>query len=115
MLSQTYRQSSDASNQRALASDPGNTLLWHQNLHRLEAEAVRDTALTIAGTINPRMSGRGFFPHLGGEVLAGQSRPGLDWDASSDAEQSRRSIYAYVRRTMAVPLFEAFDYSNTTS
>jgi hypothetical protein len=34
---------------------------------------------------------------------------------SSDVEQSRRSVYAYVRRTMAVPLLESFDYSNTTS
>src|SRR6185436_12098244 len=61
------------------------------------------------------MGGRGFFPHLSGEVLAGQSRPGLDWEISTPEEQSRRSLYAYVRRTMSVPMLDAFDYSNTTS
>ena len=115
MLSQAYRQSSRADNERALAADPANNLLWRQNLRRLEAEAVRDTMLSVAGTLNPQMAGRGFFPHLGGEVLAGQSRPGLDWEVSDEAEKSRRSIYAYVRRTMAIPLLENFDYSNTTS
>jgi Protein of unknown function (DUF1553) len=115
MLSQTYRQSSRVDNERALEVDPGNNLLWRQNLRRLEAEAVRDAVLSIAGSLNLQMGGRGFFPHLGGEVLAGQSRPGLDWEVSTDAEQSRRSIYAFVRRTMAVPLLEGFDYSNTTS
>src|SRR6185436_4228546 len=61
------------------------------------------------------MGGRGFFPHLSGEVLAGQSRPGLDWEISTPEEQSRRSLYVYVCRTMSVPMLDAFDYSNTTS
>jgi cytochrome c553 len=115
MLSQTYRQSSRADNPVALAADPANDLLWRQNLRRIEAEAVRDSLLSIAGTLNPAMGGRGFFPHLGGEVLAGQSRPGLDWELSDEVEQTRRSVYVYVRRTMAIPLLENLDYSNTTS
>src|SRR5258708_29045742 len=61
------------------------------------------------------MGGRGFFPHLGAEVLAGASRPGLDWELSTPEEQSRRSLYAYIRRTMLVPALDNFDYSNTTS
>jgi hypothetical protein len=115
MLSQTYRQSSKADRAEGFAADPGNDLLWHQNLRRLEAEAVRDSVLCVTGSLNPVMGGRGFFPHLGGEVLAGQSRPGLDWEVSSSAEQARRSVYAFVRRTMAVPFLETFDYNNTTS
>ena len=115
MLSQTYQMSSRAENAKANAVDPGNDLLWRQNLRRLEAEAVRDTMLAISGNLNPKMGGRGFFPRLSGEVLAGQSRPGLDWEISSPEELSRRSLYAYVRRTMSVPMLDAFDYSNTTS
>lgn len=113
--SETYRQSSQNSNERAQALDPGNQWLWRQNMRRLEAESVRDAVLRIAGTLNSQMSGRGFFPHLGGEVLAGQSRPGLDWEVSSESAQCRRSIYSFVRRTMAIPLLESFDYNNTTS
>ena len=115
LRSATYRQSSRTENPDALAADPGNTLLWRQNLRRLEAEAIRDTILSVAGTLNRQMGGRGYFPHLGGEVLAGQSRPGLDWDVSTEAERHRRSVYTYVRRTMAIPLLENFDYNNTTS
>ncbi len=115
LLSQTYQMSSGTGNSNADAADPGNDLLWRQNLRRLEAEPLRDTMLALSGRLNPKMGGRGFFPGLSGEVLAGQSRPGLDWDLSSAAEGSRRSLYAYVRRTMAVPMLDAFDYSNTTS
>jgi Protein of unknown function (DUF1553)/Protein of unknown function (DUF1549)/Planctomycete cytochrome C len=115
MLSQTYQMSSRVENAKANAVDPGNDLLWRQNLRRLEAEALRDTMLAISGRLNPKMGGRGFFPRLSGEVLAGQSRPGLDWELSSAEEQSRRSLYAYVRRTMTVPMLDTFDYSNTTS
>src|SRR5262249_26095112 len=97
MISQTYSQSCRADNATALAVDPDNTLLWRQNLRRLEAETIRDTALSVADQLNLQQGGRGFFPHLGGEVLAGQSRPGLDWEVSSEAEKSRRSVYAYVR------------------
>ncbi len=115
MLSQTYQMSSRAENAKADAVDPGNDLLWRQNLRRLEAEALRDTVLAISGRLNPKMGGRGFFPRLSGEVLAGQSRPGLDWEISSPDELFRRSLYAYIRRTMSVPMLDAFDYSNTTS
>lgn len=115
LLSRAYQQSSRAENARATNIDPGNELFWRQNLRRLEAESIRDSILAVAGTLNPKMGGRGFFPHLSGEVLAGQSRPGLDWIVSTEAEKSRRSIYAFVRRTMPIPLLETLDYSNTTS
>ncbi|MFM7100600.1 MAG: DUF1549 and DUF1553 domain-containing protein, partial [Verrucomicrobiota bacterium] len=94
--------------------DPGNDLLWRQNLRRLEAEAVRDTVLAASGRLNLAAGGRGFFPHLGGEVLEGGSRPGTDWEASPVAEQSRRSLYAYVRRTSPVPFLELLDYNNSS-
>ncbi len=115
MLSRTYQRSSRAERPEALAVDPANEFHWRQNLRRLEAEAMRDTFLSIAGQLNLKMGGRGFFPRLSGEVLAGQSRPGLDWEVSSVPELSRRSLYTYIRRSMMVPILETFDYSNTTS
>ena len=107
--------SSRIDNLAAQSVDPGNDLLWRQRLRRLEAESVWDTVLTVTGELNRKFGGRGFFPHLNGEVLAGQSRPGMDWEVSTPDEQARRSIYTYIRRTMLVPLLDAFDYSNTTS
>ena len=114
LLSETYCRTT-AQNPDAITIDPGNALLWRWNLRRLEAEAIRDTMLSISGELNLEPSGRGFFPHLGGEVLAGGSRPGTDWEISSPAEQSRRSVYAFVRRTSPIPFLESLDYANTFS
>jgi hypothetical protein len=59
------------------------------------------------------MGGRGFFPKLSSEVLETESRPGFGWGTSSPAEQSRRSVYIYLKRTLMVPFLETFDYTNT--
>ncbi len=115
LLSNAYQRSSKTENSTAHRIDPANDYLWRTNLRRIEAEVIRDTFLSITGMLNPKMGGRGFFPHLAGEVLAGASRPGLDWEQSTVTEKSRRSIYAYVRRSMLVPELDVFDYSNTTS
>lgn len=115
VTSSTYRQSSRAANDRAMTIDPGNTLLWRQNLKRLEAEAIRDTVLSAAGSLNLQMGGRGVLPTLAPEVLATQSRPGAGWEPSSPAEQARRSVYIFVKRTLGVPLLQTFDAATPDS
>jgi hypothetical protein len=115
VLSATYRQSSANHNAAAHAVDPDNRLLWRQNLRRLEAEAIRDSMLTVAGNLNPQLHGRGVFPTLPPEVLATQSRPGAGWDESSPAEQCRRSVYVFVKRTLGVPILESFDVAAADS
>jgi hypothetical protein len=61
MLSSTYQQSSlsDAS-LNGNASDPENRLLWRANRRRLEAEALRDSLLTVAGRLDETAGGPGF-------------------------------------------------------
>jgi mono/diheme cytochrome c family protein len=113
LLSQAYRMSSAAANSQARATDADNDLFWRQNLRRLDAEAIRDSMLAVSGRLNPAGGGRGIFPPLSRDVLATQSRPGLGWGASSLEEQSRRSVYIYLKRTLMVPFFETFDYTNT--
>ncbi len=109
VLSQTYRQSS-ALRADAAAIDPANSLLWRQNLRRLEAEAIRDAVLATSGSLNLARGGPGIFPTLPREVLETQSRPGLGWKPSSPEEQNRRSVYIFVKRTLGVPLLETFDF-----
>ncbi|HEX4148630.1 MAG TPA: DUF1553 domain-containing protein [Pirellulales bacterium] len=113
MRSSAYRMSSRVDNAQAVAADPANDLLWRQNLRRLEAECVRDTLLSVSGQLNLEPGGRGFFPHLSGEVLAGSSKPGNGWELSPERQQSRRSVYTFVKRSLVDPLLETFDYSNT--
>ncbi|MDB5313108.1 MAG: hypothetical protein JWO38_7310 [Gemmataceae bacterium] len=115
MLSRAYQMSSRADNSQAAAADPGNDLFWRQNLRRLEAEAIRDSVLAVSGTLNPQPGGRGFYPRLAGEVLAGGSRPGDGWGISAGDELNRRSVYAYLKRSVIPPMFDGFDYANVNA
>lgn len=112
MASQTWQRSS-AQNVANDSIDPGNEFYWRANLRRLEAEVIRDSILKSSGVLNPERGGRGFFPVLAGEVVAGASKPGRNWQWSSPEQQQRRSVYAFVKRTMLYPFFEIFDYTNT--
>ncbi|MCE9632290.1 MAG: DUF1553 domain-containing protein [Planctomycetia bacterium] len=115
MTSEAYRRSSRADREECIAVDEGNELVWRQNRRRLEAEAIRDSFLAAAGALNPEPGGRGFFTTLGGDCLAGQSKPGKGWEISPAEQQCRRSVYGFVKRTLLLPELESFDYTNTTS
>src|SRR5437660_6541220 len=81
-------------------------------MRRLEAESIRDSVLFVSGALNETQGGRGFFPRLSREVIAGGSRPGDGWELSPPDQLNRRSIYAYVKRTMGVPMLDTFDTTN---
>jgi hypothetical protein len=115
MTSSTYRQSSRVANSKAVTVDPANTLLWRQNLRRLEAEAIRDTILSTSGKLNLKMGGQGIYPLLPPEVLSTQSRPGAGWGNSPEPERSRRSVYIFSKRTLGVPFLESFDATTPDS
>jgi hypothetical protein len=114
VLSQTYQRSS-AFDPGAAQLDPKGTLLWRWRQRRLEAEVVRDSILAVSGQLNFRMGGPGFYPTLPRAVLEGQSRPGEGWGESDVREQSRRSIYIFAKRCLAVPELELLDVPDNTS
>jgi len=104
MTSSTYRQSAMVS-ETAAKADPDDKLLSRFPLKRLEAETIRDSALAIAGLLNPKMGGPSIFP----EIPKGMTVRG-GWDVTKDeAERNRRSVYVFVRRNTRYPMFEAFD------
>jgi hypothetical protein len=115
MTSRAYRMSSRADNRKALAADEANTLLWRQNLRRVEAEVVRDTMLAVSGTLNPKRGGPSVFPTLPKEVHGTQDSSGKGWADSPPEEQNRRSIYLVVKRALKVPLLECLDFANSAS
>jgi hypothetical protein len=106
---------SAAFNPAAARSDPKGLLLWRWQQRRLEAEAVRDAVLAVSGRLNPQMDGPSVYPKLPRAVLEGQSRPGEGWGKSDERQASRRSIYIYVKRVLAVPELELLDSPDTTS
>ena len=105
MLSSTYQQSS-AHQAQAAKADPDNKLLWRFPLHRLEGEVIRDSALSVAGLLNPKMGGPSIFP----ELPTGMPTPRGGWKVNAEAaERNRRSVYVFVRRNTRYPLFESLD------
>lgn len=112
LLSSTYRMSSRA-NPGALAKDPENDLFWRFDMRRLQAEEVRDSILAVNGSLNLKAGGPGIYTTIPAEVLAGQSMPGAGWGKSSPEEQCRRSVYIFVKRSLAVPIIASFDGPET--
>jgi len=110
--SSTYRMSSRAKRPDAGVRDPENRFFWRQNFRRLEAEALRDALLAVSGELNTRMGGRGIFPRVGRQALAGSPQPGLGWEVSPAGDLLRRSVYVFLKRRMPLPFFEGFDYTD---
>jgi Protein of unknown function (DUF1553)/Protein of unknown function (DUF1549) len=111
--SKTYQQAS-ANENGAAKADPEDTLLSRWRARRLEAETIRDSILAVSGRLNARMAGPGIYPTLPRAVLEGQSMPGDGWGKSDEREQSRRSIYIFAKRSLAVPELELLDTPDTT-
>jgi cytochrome c553 len=113
MMSATFRQSSQFS-PAAAALDPDNRLLWRQNKRRLEAEAVRDSILAVAGMLNPKMGGPGVKPRIRPDLLPASQRNKWPELAADGPDQWRRSVYIYAKRQLLFPLLDLFDAPNTT-
>jgi len=114
VLSSTYRQASrPPAPGRARRVDPDNRLLWHMNRQRLEGEALRDSVLAVAGTLNPQAGGPMVRVPLEPEVaelIFTEGEPDEVWRLTPDPRQhTRRSIYLFAKRNVRLPLFEAFD------
>ncbi len=105
VLSATYRQAS-IHNPAAAKRDADNRWLWRRSPQRLEAEAVRDAMLVVAGELNPARGGPGFRDCR--EVL----RSGTYTYEPADpigAEFNRRSVYRAWIRGGRNGLLDAFD------
>jgi hypothetical protein len=107
LLSQAYRMSS-RSDAAAVAADPSNDLFWRFDMRRLTAEEIRDSILSLTGTLNPRM-----YVEIPAQVMQGQSQPGKGWGRSPPDEQARRSIYIHVKRSLLTPILQSFDLAET--
>ncbi len=114
MMSNVYQQSAVA-NDANLKTDPANALLWRFNMRRLTAEEVRDSILSVSGSLNMKQFGPSTYPKIPKEVLAGQSVPGQGWPTSPAEEANRRSVYAHIKRSLRVPILAGFDQPDPDS
>ncbi|MEE2906224.1 MAG: DUF1553 domain-containing protein [Planctomycetota bacterium] len=114
MTSATYRMGSTPSPE-VMQQDPMNDYFSRFDMRRLTAEELRDSLLTVNGTINMKLGGPSVYPPLPEEVLATASRPDQAWGNSSDEEASRRSLYIHIKRSLKMPLLESFDMADSDS
>jgi hypothetical protein len=105
--SATYRQSSRL-HPEGQATDPDNRLLWRQSRLRLDAELIRDAALTTSGLLTRVLGGASVFPpQPEGVMTVGQmKRP---WRADSGPNRYRRGLYTYFWRATPHPFLTTFD------
>jgi cytochrome c553 len=95
LLSRTYRQAADG-DPRGEGMDPENRLLGRMNRRRLDFEALRDSLLTAAGRLDPRVGGRSV-------------------DLVQAPYTTRRSVYGFIDRQNLPGLFRAFDFASPDS
>lgn len=87
MTSSVYLQSDDQDEQRTNL-DRDNTHYWRHTPRRLEAEAIRDATLSVAGLLDRTMFGPGTL----------------------DQSMKRRSIYFTIKRSKLIPSMMLFDW-----
>lgn len=109
--SATYRQTSDAAPYAVAAGrrdprvdDPENRWLWRGARFRLPSWMIRDGALRASGLLNPAIGGPPVRPYQPPGVWEEMFMGRFKYEPTEGAEQYRRSIYAFWRRS-AAPTF----------
>jgi hypothetical protein len=60
------------------------------------------------------MYGPSMYPFVPKQALEGSSDPDKIWKPFDEEESSRRAIYAFIKRSMIVPMLEVLDFCDTT-
>lgn len=108
VMCETYRQSSYATTEMRRV-DPYNRLLARQTSWRLDAELVRDNALSISGLLVPTVGGASVKPYQPAGYWAHLNFPVREWTNDSGDKIYRRGLYTHWQRTFPHPSLIAFD------
>lgn len=107
VTSATYRRSSHARPDLE-ETDPLNHLLARQNRLRVEAEIVRDAALSASGLLHPELGGPPVRPPQPEGVFA-FTQTKKSWTVSEGPDRFRRALYTLFYRSSPYPLLTTFD------
>jgi Protein of unknown function (DUF1553) len=89
--------------------DPFNRLLAYQGRWRLEAEFVRDSALSISGLLTEQIGGSSVRPYQPRGYWAYLNFPQREWQDGVGDQLYRRGIYTHWQRQYLHPSLLAFD------
>jgi hypothetical protein len=110
VTSATYRQDGRVTPE-LLQRDPQNVLLARGPRNRVEAEMVRDVALSVSGLLSDKIGGPSVFPPQPDGVTE-QSYGAVTWTPSKGPDRWRRGMYTYLKRTSPYPAMLTFDAPN---
>jgi hypothetical protein len=110
LLSNTYQQAyRSPAWTTGQQRDPSNKYLWHFERRRLDAEELRDAALSISGKLNLKMGGPSAIVPIDPALMTLMYKPS-QWKVTRDeVEHHRRSVYLLAKRNFHVPMMEVFD------
>ncbi|MEX2168411.1 MAG: PSD1 and planctomycete cytochrome C domain-containing protein [Pirellulales bacterium] len=108
VTSSAYRQSSDP-RPDVDAKDPDNRLVGRQSRFRLEAEQIRDGALSVSGLLVNKLGGDFSRPYQPARYYAPLNFPEREYESSTDENQFRRAVYVHWQRQYLHPWLVAFD------
>jgi len=107
--SETYKQDSTVSRE-LLEKDPLNRLLARGPRFRVEAEIVRDIALSAGGLLSKKMGGPPVYPPAPDFLfLPPVSYGPKRWYAEEGEDRYRRSLYTFRYRSVPYPVLDTFD------
>src|SRR5205814_1791489 len=107
VTSATYRQSSRVT-PSLREREPDNILLARGPRMRVEAEIVRDIALSASGLLSKKIGGPSVFPPQPPGISELSYGP-LKWTTSSGEDKYRRGMYTFFKRTSPYPGLTVFD------
>jgi hypothetical protein len=115
VTSAAYRQSTVVSRE-LYARDPENRLLARGPRFRLQAEFIRDQALSVSGLLNARIGGASVSPYqpvgLWEELMSredGKRFTAQTYEQSHGTDLYRRTMYTFWKRTCPPPTLATFD------
>jgi hypothetical protein len=108
VTSGTYRLASTAPKD-LVERDPFNRELARASRWRLDAEFVRDNALTISGLLVQQVGGPSVKPYQPAGYWENLNFPTREWESDKDRNQWRRGLYTWWQRSYVQPSLLAFD------
>jgi hypothetical protein len=108
VTSATYRQSARIA-PAAAEKDPRNRWLSHFPRRRLDADMVRDQALSVAGLLSRKIGGPSVYPVQPDGLWRAAFNGQRTYDTSSGEDRFRRGLYTIWRRTVPYPSMATFD------
>ncbi len=95
--------------------DPANTLLWRGPRFRMDAEMIRDNALSIAGLLSLNKGGPSIRPPQPDDLWKKVGGQNYKYEVSPGEARHRRGIYVVLKRGSPYPSFMNFDASQRMS